>query len=171
MNRDGFSLVELLAVLTLMSLVMLMVTVRWNEPYQAARFQSDIERVIDADMKVRRHAFANKRPCRIIFDFENNTVQSSRWIDGKETLLGFKLYSTINLRSIQTASGTSSKRKRQIEIRPDGSGLTYALEINQSGISKWVMFAGRTGQPHTTDQLSDVKTLFKTIKTQRTDTH
>lgn len=164
MKRHGFSLVELLTVLTLMALILLVATVRRNQSYHAARFQSVIERVIDADMKVRRHALANNRPCRIRFDMTNNQLQASRWVDGREKFVGFGLGTDAKLKSLQTVSNVFDKDSHEIPFNHVGASPTYSIQVQHADKNKWIFFAGRTGQPTIHASSQEMEQLFKTLR-------
>jgi len=164
LKRHGFSLVELLTVLTLVSLIMLVATVRRNQSYHAARFQSVIERLIDADMKVRRHALANNRPCRLRLDMANNLIQASRWVDGNEKFVGFGLGSDAELKSVQTVSNEINKDSHDILFNHVGASPTYSIQVQHADKNKWIVFAGRTGQPTIHDRTQEMEQLFKTLR-------
>ncbi len=169
--RAGFSLIEVLAVLTLMSLVLVAISFRWNEPYQAVRFQSDLERLIDFDFKARRHAISRNRDSWLLYDLDRNAIDASRWVDSAEKRIGIQLGEGIRIKEFVTATGQATSGQAQLKIYADGSTSTYAVLIGHGEQQRWIVFAGRTGQTQITDELNDVETLFKKLHIQGADTN
>ncbi len=167
-KRNGFSLIELMVVLLLISLVMVSVTIQWSGIYRNATFQSEVERIKDADFKARRHATNVNRACRLIFNFDSQTIGSSRWVDGKEKLVQLKLDGQAQLSSIRGIDESASNGKWTLPITKNGAAPTYAVEISHGGKSKWVLFAGRTGQTTMIDEMSQVDAIFRSLRVQNT---
>lgn len=167
--RAGFSLIELLAVLTLISLFVVSISIRWSGPYNEIKFKSDIERLVDFDFKARRHATSRNRECRLIVEFESNIVHASRWQNGKEQLLPLVLGGGTSIAQLLISNGRATSGIPQLGIGPDGSTKTYAILLQQGGKQRWIVFAGRTGQPLITSDKEDVETIFKEMLAQGTD--
>ena len=151
-------------------MVMILATVRRNDSYRIACFQSAVDRLIDIDGKVRRHAFDNNRPCRILFDFDKNVVQASRWVEGKEKFLGFALEQNAQLRSVRRTTGSFTDGVHEIVFNHVGAGPTYGIEVGYGETAKWIVFTGRTGQVNDSRNEEEIDAMFEALRQQRIDT-
>lgn len=164
LNRRGFSLIELLVVLLLISIVTASVSIRWADVYQRAKLQSVLEKLIDVDFKARRHAANRNRPCQLVFDFDAQTVGSSRWVDGAEKFVMSTLPQGIRFTGIRTIGDSVSSGKESVSIFNIGATPTYALEVSQNEQTRWIVFAGRTGQAKVFEDAKKVDEVFKSLR-------
>lgn len=162
--RKGFSLIELLTVLTIISMIGMAVGVRFTEPYKSATFQSDLERLVDFDFKIRQHASGANKLSSIVFDLDQNRIEASRWVDDKEKRIGFKTSSHVDLVNVTTQSENSSNGQFRLGVDADGASSTYVVQISNGETTKWVLFAGRTGQHQIYNEETDVEKALKMLR-------
>lgn len=170
-SKRGFSLVEVIVVISLMSLLVAMVSFRWTKPYQAAKFRSMVERVVDFDFKARRHTLTTNRPGTLVYQLDSKTIESTRWVGQEEKMLTMELDSTTAINGIATVDGLQSDNGLQFALSPVGATTTYAAHFTAEGQSQWVVFAGRTGQATFLKEYSDVEAIFRQLRLQGADAH
>ena len=113
-NRQGFSLIEMLCVLVLASLIAVSVSLNWADVYRGIQDQTQIEKIVDFDFKVRRHAANRHRKCKLKFDLDEQMIRASRWVDGIEKFTLYHLANGSQFAEIRTTR--EAKLTGQIEI-------------------------------------------------------
>ena len=168
MDRSGFSLIELMVVLLLISIVTASVSIRWADIYQRAKFRPEVEKVIEADFKARRHAANRHRACKLVFDFDAQKVSSSRWVEGRETFVSQSLKQGTRITGIRTIQNSTTTGVETLPVSNNGATATYALELSQNGQQKWILFAGRTGQTKLLDEAKPIDAIFNSLRVEGT---
>lgn len=169
MNRHGFSLIEMLAVLTIVSIVAVSVTFSWGRALGKANYQHSIERVIELADSTRAHASRSGTHGQIRVDMMSNSVDSVRWIGGGASQSTYKLPQGVSITSYQTAEGEATSGEHEIAISRLGATKTWALRISQDRRQTWIVFAGRSGQSIIYEKDDDVGNLFTKLRTKRVD--
>ena len=163
-SRDGFSLIEMLCVLVLISMISVSVSLNWVGMYQDVQHKAQIEKIIDVDFKARRHAADRHKNCQLIFDLQQQTIQSSRWVQGKEKFIPSRLATGNQISKVRTTSNQVSEKQLVIPVSDLGATPTYAVQLMHQEESRWIIFAGRTGQSQTVEEESEVDELFASLK-------
>ena len=170
-TRNGYSLIEVLLVLSLIGLAAASVSIRWSSIYRNARFESNVARVIDIDMKARRHAASRNQMCRLIYDLDAQFIRSSRWVESAEKLQTARLMGTTRIAEVRIPKLQSDSSTITLDISGNGAAATYAVRLMQQGNSRWIVFAGRTGQAEVYDEASEFDKAFAAIESQRFNAH
>lgn len=165
-HRTGFSLIEVLSVLVLVSLVAVSVTLRWGDMYRDVQHQAQIEKIIDVDFKARRHATGRHRICRLIFDLDKQSIRSSRWVDGVEKFVQHHLKGGTRISKIRSVSRVDSDNQIEITVSDLGATPTYALQLTHDDDFRWIVFAGRTGQSKIVEDGKEVDELFASLQSE-----
>jgi prepilin-type N-terminal cleavage/methylation domain-containing protein len=164
-SPKGFSLIEMLAVLSIVSVVMVSVSIRWGSVYRKARLTATIERVISFDFKARRHAMQQNRRGRLLYDLDDNRmIKSSRWVDGTEKMASTEIDKLSLLERFRTSQNESSDGIIQLQVSNLGSTPTYCIEIDQGGERRWIVFAGRTGQAEVYEDQQQADEFFAALE-------
>jgi prepilin-type N-terminal cleavage/methylation domain-containing protein len=161
MEPRGYSLLELLVVLVLLTLVAGGVMVSIKEPLRRARGQLALDEWQALDGQLRELARRTQRPVRLVVHVRRRILERVSDDDqGRSVTQSLPLAGSW---SRVAKSGTESKDDDlHIPFWPDGRSATYAVEIPDAhGRPIWLVFAGVTGQPrvqshaHTVTQLLD----------------
>ncbi|MEL7499545.1 MAG: type II secretion system protein [Planctomycetota bacterium] len=164
MNRDAFSLIELLVVLTLISLVAVSVSVRWSESYKRVEFQSAVERFLDMEASTRRVSRRVRRNASIMVDLGSESVSATRWNDGVAHQVQYTFPSGVNLNMIRVGQIEASEGQHQIAFDQAGAGPTWAIKLQRGNQQQWLVFAGRTGQQLEFGDDEAVEEFFKKMQ-------
>jgi type II secretory pathway pseudopilin PulG len=155
----------MLAVLSILSLVMVTVSIRWGDVYKRSRLKATVERVIDFDFKARRHAIQQHRNGTLSYNLDNHrTLKASRWVRGVEKRISMDTDSLNRIESIRTARSKASDEIIELPISNLGATPTYCVEIKQGDEQRWIVFAGRTGQSEVFEKSEDADEVFATLE-------
>lgn len=157
-HRRGFSLIEILAVLAVVSLLTAVVSVRWSSVYREAVAASTVTRLKEFDAKTRLHLLDRRKSGKIIYDLNSHTVKGSRWSGTSEKSIGFHLPATVRL--IDSRGTTVDGNRWTINIREDASAETYAIKLRQFKKVFWIVFVGQTGQVIQTELENELNDFF-----------
>lgn len=162
--RQGFSLIEIIAVVSLIAVVLSITSFRYVESFQAAQFRSTVERVVDFDFQSRRHAQSVGLPVRLSYELRDNTVDATRWKNGTQFARKIRLGSECSITSIETVAGPAGEKKFAVTISKLGAAVTYAIEFANDRQSTWVFFSGGTGKTIELDSREGVEALFRQLR-------
>lgn len=141
--RTGFTLVELTAVIILLSLIAGAATVVFREPYRLAKRQATIDRLIFIDQHVRRRAA--RHPGELVLDLKTRTAT---WESRADDEPDVQLASSLVIDRIWTLrSGEQRRKPTRIRFQTNGTAETYAVRtsVDNTG-ARWLLFIGLTGQ-------------------------
>lgn len=167
--RSAFSLIELLAVLTLISLVAISVSVRWSNTYSLVKFDAAIAELVDFDAASRDAASRQGSVGELVVDLQTQQLQGTRWNRGQPSLKSLAFPESISIGEFWSVNGEELEGAFQLFVDRDGASVSYGLGLSQGDTQRWVIFAGRTGQPLFYESEQDVKTFFDRLQDQRTD--
>lgn len=170
-TRVGFSLIEVLVVVALVGLAAAAVSIRWSSIYQDAKLQSNVEKVIDIDMKARRHAVSRNLVCRLEYDEDEQTIRSTRWVDGIEKLKTSLIASPTKLVELRILDSGDQRDKAILRISGSGATITYAVHLQQKEKHRWIVFAGRTGDAKVYDDEAEFEEASRVLESRRFNAH
>lgn len=159
MQRPAFSLIELLAVFTLLVAVAAIATVTFARPIQQARFHRDLRMLTEIDAALRSRARRLQRPARLqIVPRDGELIAEERSGKAKfKEFARFHLSTATKLNRFETTKKRYSRRKAVVEFSPRGESLSYCLELtDSSGDSKWVVICGLSGQSLILEEVIDL---------------
>lgn len=165
MNRRGFSLIELLVVLTLMAIVLCLMTIRWSDSLNSTKFEFSLESIINANDSTRRDVVQANSSAMIHVDLNRRKLvfyspRRRRIVD---------LTNGIRIVQLRTCSGSYHEGEFEFVVGSDGSCPTWGFELTNDRQSKWIAFAGRTGQKIQYSTRKQFDALFESLKTQGID--
>ncbi|MEM9942047.1 MAG: prepilin-type N-terminal cleavage/methylation domain-containing protein [Planctomycetota bacterium] len=170
-NRRAFSLIEVLAVITIISMVVAAAGLRWSILYERAVFQTAVERIIDEEARARKYVEQSRHSGWIWFDCPNSSLTSFRLVSGKETQNRYRLPQSVTLAGVYTLNGFQSDFNQKIFINYPSATPTYAIQLVSNEQSQWILFAGISGQPQLLNHEKEVSKIFASLKTQGVNTY
>lgn len=162
-TRTGFSLIELMVVLTIVSIVVGAVAMKWSAAFEGVNFESTVDRIVNFDYQTRRHAMSAGKPCTIRFDLEENEMVATRWSNGEEYLTRFHTAEPIEFGLGGTNVSKNSGNPFEVEVSKQGASSTYFLEISHGQKSRWIMIAGGSGQVNEYENKTAISKVFASL--------
>jgi prepilin-type N-terminal cleavage/methylation domain-containing protein len=144
MKRRGWTLIELMAVLALLSVLMAGAVVVVRAPLTQGRLQMSIESVLLADQTTRSQVLRSGQPAELHFNVGSPTTLTIERPQSRESAV----QEIAALREVRPSGQVREADQVRIPIAGDGSSRTYGLRFEtKAGTETWVVMAGGTGQP------------------------
>lgn len=147
MNARGFSLIEITAVLLILSIAAGAVALKSHVAIRKARMRDAAERVVDFDHLTRVYARRQDKPVRLLVDLSAGRI--SRTGRSGQDVLGAALDLPAGCTIMSLVLGEKSFTVGSVAIGVSRHGLssTYALLLRDgAGREQWILFAGMTGE-------------------------
>jgi prepilin-type N-terminal cleavage/methylation domain-containing protein len=168
----GFTLLELLVVLTLVAMLTSVVVVKLGVPYRAARAGEVAERIAFTDQLMRAHARNFRQASRLVFDLDRGRVHVESGEQTQDTHFAFEMPPGVQLEEVRIADGAKRGGRAVVESPSDGITPTYAVLLStRHGPNRWLLFAGLTGQVTYLEDERDVREMFSYCDTPGLDAH
>jgi type II secretion system protein H len=166
----GFTLVELVAVLTIMAILAGAASLSLRGPHQTARLEGAVERLTMVDRQVREHARRYGR-CEQLTICPNTGRIAAVAPDGQKTLIApFQLDGRV-IEQVAIGERRSDCDEVTIDYSAQGRSATFAMRLRgPDGKSHWLLFAGATGQTVRIEDEKTVKELLQRVSATGTDT-
>lgn len=139
MRRPAFTLIEMLAVLALLGLLTALATVSLSGAVRAARANDTAEAVRALDRSIRDYAKRFGRTVTLRFDLSQGVVV--RVEDGKPSVAY-----ALPVRRVITRSDDRTAAEVFVNVSAAGYSPSYAVLVNASQGTQWIVFAGLSGQ-------------------------
>lgn len=165
-DRVGFTLIEIMLVITIIGLIAATVTIRLSSLTRGARFEWAIGHAMSLDASARVYAKTHDRPVALQFELGTNQLQRAfgkSQADRRELSLG----DSVTIRRLVSQAKDSSSGKATVDYSREGRSQTYAIEIvghGKSAQSVWLLFVGATGQVERQESEFEVVRLSKATK-------
>ena len=167
-RRPGWTLIEMLVVITLIAMAVTMAMANFMGPLKHAQFDTAQNFVKQADHSVRRQCLKSHRAGFLLIDPEQNTI-TTRFDKTQKT---WKFPNNVDLESWQDQVTDSSVDPTQIAFDSLGASRTYAVCISLSNQRKiWLVFFGRTGEILECKNETEVKAIFAAMQSVGTNAH
>lgn len=171
-NQRGFTLLELLVVLTLVALLTAMVIFKLRVPYRAARAGEAVERIAFTDRLMRSHACNFSLAARIVYDLDRGQVYVETGEHNQDAHFAFEMPPGVKLEEVCLADKTTRRGRVVVESPSHGVTPSYAVRLStQYGPDRWLMFAGLTGQVTQFEDERDVQQVFAYLDATGIDAH
>lgn len=155
--RHGFTIVELIAVLVLLSLVAGTVVFSLRGNVANSRAELAIEKLQLVDRQLRDSASRSGRASSLRFDVSRGKV--ARSVRGARDLV---IEDDIPVLRFRSKDLDADGGQVAVQFLPDGTSPTYAVCLRQNGQArKWIIFAGLTGQALVTSDAGEVEQLLR----------
>ncbi len=161
LSRTAFSLVELLAVLVVMSL--LAVTASWAIQFPLSQSKRDyvIERIAAIDASARGRATGKDTECVVKIVPSSGRVLIESPI-APDTVLQFEASKGVVIRQV-IGVPRGSDDSYSVRVGAFGSSRSYACEVgpeNRPQDSRWLLVLGATGQTYILEHASDARKVL-----------
>ena len=170
-RRPAFTLIELSVVLALMGLMLAVAAVSFKDPYRRAQSQYAVEQVVHADRRLRDHARRFGRSAELTIDLERGLIHATEQTAERRSDKG-----PLALRFASPVDRVVLGRRHidygraSIHFSTSGRSKTYALRLRGADrVSRWLLFAGETGQVTVSEHEKEINDLFQVLHSERID--
>lgn len=166
-KQDGFTLIELMAVLLLMGLVAAVAAATLANPMRVATRQQIVAMIVAFDHDTRTLALRTGQPNRVIVDLDSRTLNRVEIRDTSELAAGqrFRLNTSWRLHAVYVDQRRFSHGEVAMNCSPQGTMPDYALEMTgPNSESMWLVFVGLTGQMIEQDNEQSVRDMLEATR-------
>lgn len=161
--RGGFSLIELTAVLLILAIAAAAVALHVAGPTGEAALDRAAVRVADFDRVTRTAARNQGRPMRIVIDPTLNRLERTD-AQGRPAGAAASLPGRVRLSDVMVLGGGTARAQSSVLCSSRGLTPTYAVQLEvPEGRSRWLVFAGLSGQVTETQDREQVEAIFDAI--------
>lgn len=169
--RQSFTLLEVLIVMTIITMLTAVAAVRLAGPYQAARLEEVTRRCEFIDSRTRAHARAHGVSCEIVVSIREGRIHTRRRSGRGDRYFEFSLPRVVSVRRVVTLEEDVATGTCLIDVSAHGAGPAYALCLSSShGVEKWILIAGMTGRIIYARDESHVREVFWILRSLGNDT-
>lgn len=156
-GRRGFTMVELITVLVLLSLVAGTVTFSLRGNISNSRAELAIEKLQLIDRQLRDSSIRSGRAALLRLDLARSKM--TRTVRGQQDSV---IEDAIPALRFRTTEIDTDEGQAVVQFLPDGTSSSYAVCLRQNGQTrKWVIFAGLTGQSLVTSDAGEVEQILR----------
>jgi prepilin-type N-terminal cleavage/methylation domain-containing protein len=167
-NRQGFTLIELMAVVVIMALLTSAAAFSFSDALRAARFSEAQQLIRGLDASARLSARGSGAEVAIVFDLDEGKL--SRREKGRDGPASYEAWlpASYKIDRVRVGNQISSEGEVAIVVSASGIGRTYAVRLAGPGSQRWLLFAGLTGQitQVEVENESQLDAIFATITRQ-----
>ena len=164
--RAGWTLLEVMVVVTLIAMATAMATINLNGPLVSTRYQAFIQQVVDVDHQLRRQSLQSNRANHLTIDCQKQEIAYSN-ARGKQKIIGCPPRS--QLKYWMDDTGQSSSKKVRIHYDSHGASSSFAVCIQLNRKETWIVFLGRTGEYLKLSSENEAKQILEEAKSFGTD--
>lgn len=168
--KRGFTLLEVLVVLTILALVTAMAAVRLQEPYRIARREEALRRCEFIDSQARAHARTVGGDCEIVISLKQQRIHACRKTGDTARHFEFAIPAGLSLQRVLTPTEDLASGIARIDVSSCGATATYALGFGDAeGAEYWLLFAGVTGRVTYPKDALHAQTILEMLRTPGAD--
>jgi len=162
-SRAAFTLLELLAVLTLIVIFSAIVIVSLQGPIRRAQLQTTVDHIIHTDQRQRAKSSRSRLGRRIVIDLSAQAIHVIE--DDTRTITArWQVPEPIQIVELNVAGRRLVQGITEIEIDEYGHSPTYAIHIKGTGEDDtWLLFAGMSGQASRFQDTDHVKKVIQDV--------
>ncbi len=156
----GFTLLELIVVLALMSFLTTSVALSFRTPLQKARLDAALSSIQSMDRRLRYTAIHKNRSEVLLLDLglsELRIVGSAQ--------VAVRLPKGISISKVYVSRWAEESDRLSISYFPDGSSHSWSLQVSDTGshFSRWLLVSGKTGQVSMIENEEEVADVFQLL--------
>ncbi|MCA9234857.1 MAG: prepilin-type N-terminal cleavage/methylation domain-containing protein [Planctomycetales bacterium] len=145
--RSGFTLLELLLVVTITALVTATAAIRWSTVAHNASAAAAVTRLEAVDAHLRQYVRSRRRPALLAIDRAEGRLQKRYLGDKKSASPWESLGAGLQLEEIRVAGAKGRQSVIEIPFATTGVSPTYGLHLVGPGEREsWLIVAGGSGQ-------------------------
>ncbi len=170
-NRSGFTLIELMIVITIIGLMAGMAALKLTGLTGNARFQQAVQRLrlLDADLRSRAVRF--HQPCKLEFTIGESKILRSYGNEDKAAS-SVVLPGNVSITYARTPTRDVGNGRMTIHYSANGTSDSWAIQVTGPGQNTcWLLFAGLTGQITELERERDVEDILEAARPQRSDSN
>ena len=160
LSRGGFSLLELMVVLVLMTVIVSAVAISFRGPVRDTQMTTAIATLRSLDHRMRYSATNSNERKLMVLDLKKGVFESEQ----NQTRL-IHLPRSVSIKKVYVSSRDFSSERLQLPYFQDGSSLTWAVLLDNGSRRQWILFAGRSGQVLTPANEDEVASIFDVLRT------
>ncbi|HDZ22418.1 hypothetical protein LCGC14_0409240 [marine sediment metagenome] len=152
MRRRGFTLLEIVLVLLIVSIIASAVVVKLQSPLQNARLEDVVGWLGQFDRITRTYAHRQDRPVRMIVDLDKRQLRRMDSSESENLGPPLQLPARCRIDALRLPTETLTRGSIAIVCSTGGLMPTYAFRLVETGgRSRWLLVAGLTGHVTTFD--------------------
>jgi prepilin-type N-terminal cleavage/methylation domain-containing protein len=147
MRNHGFTLIEMMVVLTILALTVSLVAVNYREPVNNARLENAFETIERLDRRVRHWCKTNDTAARITVDLDRGVFTAENGNGSPLPLPEAKVPDGMKLKELRIMGENRFGRDTKIPYTTRGvtPGWAYSI-VDSGGREKYRLIVGATGQ-------------------------
>ena len=147
-NHRGFTLFEIVAVVTILGLIVSLVAVNYREPVNHARLETAFETVGRLDQRVRHWCKTNDTAARITVDLDRGVFTAETNSGRPLPIPEVRVPDGMTLKELRIMGENRFGRDTKIPYTSRGTAPCWAYSLVYSGNrEKYQLIVGATGQP------------------------
>ena len=168
-DRAGFSLVELMVVITIVGLLAGMVSLRLSGMTGKARFQQAIERLQSVDDGLRARAVRFDQPCELQLTIGSSRIQRV-YGNQRDGVSDPVLSGNVEITRVRSPTRDVGTGNMTVHYAATGTSDSWAVQLTAPGHEpRWLLFAGLTGQTTELERERDVEDILEASQPPRSD--
>lgn len=161
--KRAFTLLELLAVLTVIALVAAITVPRLGGIHSRMAYETALSDLIRMDRQTRDLASKSQTKVLLRVDVSRNRLWYE--LEGEPTGVALPLPQSANIERFLSAREQKTSGEATVSFDTYGGSESYAIGLESgSGSSRWLLFAGTSGQLTQFDSRRDVEKIFDQLK-------
>jgi prepilin-type N-terminal cleavage/methylation domain-containing protein len=158
----AFTLIETMLVIALLGVLAMAAVVKLWEPLRSSRSEDVLRRLQAADETTRQSSRRSNGVAVVVYDLDRGLLLRTGSAGGEGDIV-MRLPEGYRLETVRLAGRTSASGDVAIEYR-DGRSPSYAVEVvGPDRSSRWLVFAGLTGQLTRLTDEREVEALFAAL--------
>ena len=164
-RQVGFTLLELLAVVSVLALLAMIAATRIGGNYQQAVLTTTLTKLAAIDCEVRGYAASQRGLLTLRFDLNHGAVECQR--DGKVVLQPYQLPDSVTVERFLSSRERKTSGVATVKYGLHGESETYALKVSVHSLpAQWVLVVGGSGQIVHLEEAQEAEEVFRAIKAQ-----
>jgi prepilin-type N-terminal cleavage/methylation domain-containing protein len=162
--RTGFSLIEMLVVITIVGLLAGMAMLKWSGTISKMQFGNDLAGIASFDRRARNLAIQRNESLRLIVDLDNNAFMCQHRKIAQSVTTTFGLSNASQIENVATIDGQAVGGQIEVYLSESGTSASYAVLISNEKRKRWLLFVGGTGQVFSGKSDEEIQAYFQQLQ-------